>query len=302
MYSIPQQAVTNGFWKMLFLRAQPSTLEAAASALPRRLFSNQLMASSRRVIKSGSTLSSPNGLSGTLPSGFWTTGKDFLSFTLAPLEGALAPDVDEARGQGRHEGEHLEVGEPAELLGLEISQEGTPRIDEDALDVEDDEQEGDQVELDRVAPACAAQRRVAALEGGLLDRGDALGAEEAGEERDRHAHDPGEQQQDQDGNVLREGAVHSGGLLKAAQNSGVSIQCQRTAQKETVLRRQPGLCGHLRPCAAGQPGGQEDQGREQAGDLAQRREQAESGEGLVVGHHERAVADDGGGRDEGQRP
>src|SRR5258708_5593688 len=268
MYSMPQQAVTNGYWKMLFLRAQPSTLEAAASALPRRLFSNQLMASSRRVISNGSTLSSPNGLSRTLPSGFWTTGKDFLSFTLAPLEGALAPDVDEAQGQGPHEGEHLEVGEPAEVLDLEIAQEGTPRVDEDALDVEDDEQQGDQVELHRVAAACVAERGVAALERGLLDRGDALGAEEAGEERDRHAHDPGEQEQDQDGNVLRESAVRAGGLLKAAQNSGVSIQWQITPPKATVPGRKAALYAHLRRCAAGQPGGQNDQRPAQARDPA----------------------------------
>ena len=41
MYSMPQQAVTNGYWKSEYLRAQPSPWETIFPSAP--------MASSRRV-------------------------------------------------------------------------------------------------------------------------------------------------------------------------------------------------------------------------------------------------------------
>jgi len=63
MYSMPQQAVTKGYWKMELARAQPSALE--------RFFSKKPMESSRRESSTGTLFSSPRRRddSGTFPSG-----------------------------------------------------------------------------------------------------------------------------------------------------------------------------------------------------------------------------------------
>src|SRR5437870_1234304 len=122
MYSIPQQAVTNGYWKMLFFRAQPSAFE--------RFFSKNPIVSSSRPSITGTLFSSPPSRadSGTLPSG--RSMGSFISG--APLERSLAPDVDEADGERHHEGEHLEIGEPAEAIGVQVPQQRAPRVDEHA--------------------------------------------------------------------------------------------------------------------------------------------------------------------------
>src|SRR5438105_6098283 len=102
MYSIPQQAVTNGYWNSEFARAQPSA--------PESLLSNQLIASWRRVSRTGTAASSPapgcsRGDSGTLPSGrMMGSLPSANAILLRPLERALAPHVDEAEGEGSHEG------------------------------------------------------------------------------------------------------------------------------------------------------------------------------------------------------
>src|ERR1700674_3820320 len=113
MYSMPQQAVTNGYWKMEFALAQPSVSDI--------LCSNQLIASSRRVSRTGTTFSSPRrgsgrrADSGTLPSGRKMGSLPSANENLLrPLERALAPDVHETQRKGSHEGEHLHVSEPAE--------------------------------------------------------------------------------------------------------------------------------------------------------------------------------------------
>src|SRR3954470_17127329 len=149
MYYIPQQAVTKGYWKSEFARAHPSA--------PETLCSNQVVASSLRVSRTGTAASSPapgcrRGDSGTLPSGRKMGSLPSANAVLLrPLERALAPHVDEADGEGGHEGKHLQISEPAQSLCGEIAQQRSPRVDEDALDVEDDEEEGHQVELHRVA-------------------------------------------------------------------------------------------------------------------------------------------------------
>src|SRR5206468_8545037 len=138
MYSIPQQAVTKGYWKSELARAQPRA--------PETLLSNQLVASSRRVSRTGTAASSPRavcrrGDSGTFPSGCKMGSLPSANAVLlGPLERALAPHVDETDGEGCHEGEHLDESEPANPLRGEIAQERSPRVDEDALDVEDDEE------------------------------------------------------------------------------------------------------------------------------------------------------------------
>jgi len=186
MYSIPQQAVTNGYWKMEFFRAQPKASE--------RLLSKKPMLSSRRVARTGIVFSSPpmRGDSGTLPSG-------------------LSRDVDQPERQRRHERQHLEVREPAQTFAVQVAQQRAPRVDEHAFDVEDDEEERDQVELHRVARVRVAGGRRAALEGGLLDGGDPLRPEHGREHADGGAERAGDQQQHEDRDVRREVVHRQGG-------------------------------------------------------------------------------------------
>src|SRR5207245_255074 len=203
MYSMPQQAVTNGYWKREFARAQPSAPESLRSKKP--------SASSLRVSSTGNDSSGGScWLSGTFPSGF-RTGSLLTGAPSRPLQRAFAPDVDETQRQSAHEGEHLEIREPAEPFGVEVAQQRAPRVDEDALHVEDDEEERHQVELDRVAGVRLPGRWRTALEGALLDAEDPLGAEVTGEHADRGAHHPCQEQQDQHGDVGREIAVHGRG-------------------------------------------------------------------------------------------
>src|SRR3954469_12833163 len=186
MYSIPQQAVTKGYWNSELARAQPSA--------PEILLSNQLIASSLRVSRTGTAASSPipggeRDDSGTFPSGRKMGSLPSANAVLlGPLERALAPHVDEADGEGGHEGEHLYESEPAQSLRGEIAQERSPRVDEDALDVEDDEEEGHQVELHRMTGVRVASRRRATLERHLLDGEDPLRAQVARHHADGEAH------------------------------------------------------------------------------------------------------------------
>src|SRR5437763_9973171 len=128
MYAIPQQAVTKGYWKIEFALAQPSA--------PETLLSNQLVASSLRVSRTGTAASSPapgcrRGDSGTFPSGRKMGSLPSANAVLLrPLERALAPHVDEADGEGGQDGEPLQVGEPAQPLSGELAQQRSPRVDE----------------------------------------------------------------------------------------------------------------------------------------------------------------------------
>src|SRR5262245_20658960 len=92
-----------------------------------------------------------------------------------PLERALAPDVDEPEREDEEEDHHLDEPEDAEPAEQE-----RPRIEEDDLDVEDDEEDGGEVELDREPAPRWTARHVAALERLLLDRGRASGTEQRG--------------------------------------------------------------------------------------------------------------------------
>src|SRR2546430_2825022 len=196
MYSIPQQAVTKGYWKSEFARAQPSA--------PETFLSNQVVASSLRVSSTGTAASSPapgcmRGDSGTFPSGHKMGSLPFANAVLLrPLERALAPHIEEADGEGGHEGKHLQIREPAQSLCGEIAQQRSPRVDEDALDVEDDEEERDQVELHRVAAVRVAGGGRAAPERRLLDREGALRAEVNRQDADGEAHHPRQEEQGED--------------------------------------------------------------------------------------------------------
>src|SRR6476469_2679805 len=67
---------------------------------------------------------------------------------VAPVEDPLAPDVDVAGEEDQEEHDQLDESGPAQLAHRE-----RPRIQEGDLDVEQQEDHGDQVELDRVPVA-----------------------------------------------------------------------------------------------------------------------------------------------------
>src|SRR4051794_24330694 len=124
MYSMPQQAVTNGYWKSEYLRAQPSPFDT--------IFSKKPSASSRRVVTPpASSTSNAIARSPQIPDG-----------RSLPLESALLPDVHEADHQGEHEDRHGDEARPGEFL-----EQDRPGIDEDCLDIEHDEEQRNHVEL-----------------------------------------------------------------------------------------------------------------------------------------------------------
>src|SRR6476660_9444383 len=107
-----------------------------------------------------------------------------------PLERTLAPDVDEPEREHRDEDHHLDEPEHAEA-----AEQQRPGIQEDHLDVEDDEEDGGEVELDREASPGGSARHVPALERLLLDGRRSPRSEqrrhreeEAGNDRRQHEH------------------------------------------------------------------------------------------------------------------
>src|SRR5690554_5706236 len=82
-----------------------------------------------------------------------------LMSALVPLEGALAPLVEEAQHQEAEEDGH-DGEDVAAVAGRdEVAEDDAPGDQEDRLDVEDDEEEPDQVELDVEADARVTDRR-----------------------------------------------------------------------------------------------------------------------------------------------
>src|SRR5882672_2010197 len=204
MYSMPQQAVTKGYWNMENLRAQPSVSESALSKKP--------MLSSRRVTRTGTLFSSPR--SGATQERFPPASPPEGGTgcrSRIELQRALAPDVQQADRKRHHEGEHLEVGEPAQAFAVQVAQQRAPRVDEHALDVEDDEEQRNQVEFDRMARMRVAEGGRAALERGLLDPGDPARPEHGREHADGKAEHARDQEQHQDRNVGREVVHRQGG-------------------------------------------------------------------------------------------
>src|SRR5437667_8445714 len=117
MYSIPQQAVTKGYWKIEYFRAQP-------------------IASSRRLVKNE------------------------VSFVISlPLQGAVVPGIDEAHHQDPEKDSHL-----GQARGPQRAVYHGPRIQENKLDVEEDEQDRGQIKLDSQLPHRERDGIVSALE------------------------------------------------------------------------------------------------------------------------------------------
>src|SRR5258708_6629742 len=117
MYSIPQHAVTKGYWKIEYLRAQP-------------------MASSRRLVKND------------------------VSFIFSlPLQGAVVPGVDKTHHEDAQKDTHL-----GQARGPQRAVDHGPRIHEDELDVEQDEQDRGQIELDCQPPDREREGFLSALE------------------------------------------------------------------------------------------------------------------------------------------
>src|SRR4029079_10442424 len=114
----------------------------------------------------------------------------------APVEHALAPDVDEAGEQQPEEDDDLDQPDPAE-----VAQRQGPRVEERDLDVEQQEHHRHEVVLDRLAFAGVADRGHAALVGRrFLDRRlarpeelrqkDVAGSEAAADEQDENEAEP----------------------------------------------------------------------------------------------------------------
>src|SRR5438132_7441037 len=76
-----------------------------------------------------------------------------------PLQSAVVPGVEEAHHQNREKDDHLQ-----ETRAAQRAIHDGPRIEEDELDVEQDEENGGQVELDRQMADRQRERNLAALE------------------------------------------------------------------------------------------------------------------------------------------
>src|SRR5215510_5421318 len=105
MYSMPQHAVTKGYWTIEYFRAQPR-------------------ASSRRLVKNDVSL-----------------------IMSLPIQGAVVPRVNETDHQDPEKDSHFHQTRKSQG----VVHHG-PWIEKDELDVEQDEQNPDQVKLDREPP------------------------------------------------------------------------------------------------------------------------------------------------------
>jgi hypothetical protein len=114
------------------------------------------------------------------------------------LQRSPLPDIDVPHRENHDEDDHLDDEQSGELLLLP---EGHgPGDHEDRLDVEDDEQHGHEIELDREPLPGIAQHRHAGLIGRDLDGGAAEVREQVGnaEHQDRVRDDEHDQNQDRD--------------------------------------------------------------------------------------------------------
>src|ERR1700694_4347014 len=137
---------------------------------------------------------------------------------LVPLQASLAPDVREGDEQDAHEHEHLDEAEP-----LELAEEHCPRVEEDGLDVEDDEQHRRQVEADRQAADGGRVRDDARLVRRHLAPVGLGRAEHEAQGRDRSHKPKNDQDEDQNWDVAleqvsgtasgREGGFRGTGLI-----------------------------------------------------------------------------------------
>src|SRR6266849_2769608 len=117
MYSIPQQAVTNGYWKIEYFRAQP-------------------MASSSRLVTNPA---SPD--------------------MSLPVQSAIVPSVEEPYHEDPQKDHHLSQARAAKATIYH-----GPGVQENELHVEQDKQNGREVELDRQAADRHREGGLSALE------------------------------------------------------------------------------------------------------------------------------------------
>src|SRR5207245_11778597 len=94
-----------------------------------------------------------------------------------PLERSALPYVDVADEENQHEDEHFDE-EESRGQRASAHKDHRPRDEKDSLDVEQDEEDGDQVELHRKPLVRATERRHAALVRPFLHLGGAPRAEE----------------------------------------------------------------------------------------------------------------------------
>src|SRR5579883_3528163 len=93
-----------------------------------------------------------------------TGGPAFGALGLVPVEHALLPDVGEARQYDPDVHQHFDEAQP-----FELAENHRPRQQEHRLDIEQDENDGDQIKLHRETAVGVALRRYAAFIGGALD-------------------------------------------------------------------------------------------------------------------------------------
>src|SRR5262245_63604305 len=123
MYSMPQHAVTKGYWKIEFFRAQPR-------------------ASSRRLVK-----------------------KDVSLIVSLPIQRARVPGIDKTHHQNSQKNTDLD-----KTRETKRAIDHSPWIKENKFDVEQDEQNSDQIELDREPSDWKREGILSALERGKLCR------------------------------------------------------------------------------------------------------------------------------------
>src|SRR5581483_8529454 len=119
------------------------------------------------------------------------------AIALHPLQRALFPYPDVPDDQDRQEHHHLHEAEPGQRLELH-----RPGEQEDGFHVEDDEQDGDNVEAHRVAPARAVHRINAAFVRHELRLERVLRTHQLGDDERHHRNRQRHQDEQERGNVV----------------------------------------------------------------------------------------------------
>src|SRR5215510_14525331 len=110
-----------------------------------------------------------------------------------PLQGALLQYVDVAHEEHRDEQHHLDQGDPAQ-----VAERHGPGVEEHGLDVEQDEEHGDEIELDREALPRRPERIHATLVGRQLLPTPAPRHDEARQQDGAPGEGQGDEHRDQD--------------------------------------------------------------------------------------------------------
>src|SRR6266699_295095 len=207
--------------------------EKACRSMPKRAKSNRLAAVAMNSMAQHAV---PNGIGQSELARDEFTAQSTKSWNLASREFGLCPwtsfvsitrlpaahppgsipvhrpalrDVHVPDGQNEHEHQHFDEQEsharPPGSAGCAPEVNRSPRNKEHRLDVENDEQHGDQVELDRKPLARAAERRHAAFVRAVLDGVGLMGREEMREPDQKGRVERHEAKQEEEGEI---GLVH----------------------------------------------------------------------------------------------